>query len=92
MSEATINTTTPKIIYALYLAGIIIPFVGIIGVIMAYVNKDDNPEWLQSHYQFLIRTFWIGFLYLVIGALLSVIPNRLLDITILGGMDHYSLC
>ncbi len=73
MSETTINTTTPRIIYALYLAGIIIPFVSIIGVVMAYVNKDDAPEWLQSHYQFLIRTFWIGLLYVAIGAILSII-------------------
>ena len=73
MSETTISTTTPRIIYALYLAGIVIPFVSIIGVVMAYINKDDAPEWLQSHYQFQIRTFWIGFLYVVIGALLSII-------------------
>lgn len=73
MSKTTTNTTTPKLIYILYLAGIVIPFVGIIGLVMAYVNKDDAPEWLQSHYQFLIRTFWIGFMYLVIGAILSVI-------------------
>ena len=38
---------------------------------MAYVNRNDAPDWLKSHYQFQIRTFWIGALYLFIGVLLS---------------------
>ncbi len=67
MSDAPVNTSTPKLIYILYLAGVIIPFVGIVGLIMAYVNKGDAPEWIQSHYQFQIRTFWIGLLFGLIG-------------------------
>ena len=46
---------------------------GIIGVVMAYINKDDAPEWLQTHYQFQIRTFWIGALFIFLGSILSVI-------------------
>jgi len=45
----------------------------IIGVIMAYSNKGEAPDWLKSHYQFQIRTFWISCLYLLIGGLLSVV-------------------
>jgi uncharacterized membrane protein len=30
---------------------------GVIGVVMAYINKDDAAEWLKTHYQFQIRTF-----------------------------------
>lgn len=44
MSDTPVNTSTPKLIYILYLAGVVIPFVGIVGVIMAYVNKSDAPE------------------------------------------------
>ncbi len=73
MSEVPVNTSTPKLIYVLFLANIIIPFLGLIGVVMAYVNKADAPEWLQSHYRFQIRTFWISLLYLFVGALLSII-------------------
>jgi len=73
MSEAAVSTTTPKLIYILFMANVIIPFLGLIGVVMAYVNKSDAPEWLQTHYQFQIRTFWIGLLYLFVGALLSLI-------------------
>jgi len=61
------------IIYALYLANFVIPFAAIIGVIMAYVNKGDENDFLQSHYQFQIRTFWIGLLYFIIGSLLTLI-------------------
>jgi len=73
MPETPTSTSTPKIIYILYLVGILVPFVSIIGLVMAYVNKDDAPEWLQTHYQFQIRTFWIGFLYGFIGLLLTMI-------------------
>ncbi len=73
MSEAVISTTTPKLIYILFLANIIVPFLGLIGVVMAYVNKQDGPDWLQTHYQFQIRTFWIGLLYFSVGALLTLV-------------------
>jgi len=73
MSETSVSTTTPKLIYILFLANIVVPFLGLIGVVMAYVNKADAPEWLQTHYHFQIRTFWIGLLYVMVGAILSVI-------------------
>jgi uncharacterized membrane protein len=67
MSESSGNTSIPQIIYILLVANIVIPFTSLIGVIMAYVNKDDASEWLKSHYRFQIRTFWIGILYFIIG-------------------------
>ena len=55
---------TAKVIYILYLVGWVIPVVvPIIGVILAYVNKDVAPPWLETHYQMQIRTFWIGLLF-----------------------------
>jgi len=71
-SQAEISTTMPTIIYVLYLANLLIPFTGLVGVIMAYINKGDG-NFLDSHYQFQIRTFWIGLLYAVIGILLMAI-------------------
>lgn len=67
------KTNTAKLVYVFYLAGIIIPFAAVIGLIIAYVNKSDAPDWLQTHYQFQITTFWIGFIYLIVGGLLSMI-------------------
>ena len=34
---------------------------------MAYVNRGGAPEWVETHYRFQIRTFWIGLLYGVIS-------------------------
>ncbi len=62
-----------NIIYILYLASLIFGVTAVIGVIMAYVNYRDAPGWLWTHYDFQIRTFWIGLLYLVIGLLLTLI-------------------
>ena len=62
-----------KIVYILYLVSLLFGITGIIGVVMAYINKDDAPEWLQTHYQFQIRTFWIGALFIFFGSILSVI-------------------
>ena len=64
------SASTAKIVYILYLAGLIFGITGIIGVIVAYISKNDAPEWLQSHYQFQIRTFWIGLLMMFIGMIL----------------------
>ncbi|TKB03565.1 hypothetical protein E5672_11055 [Alteromonas portus] len=72
-SAAPVSNSTAKVVYILYIIGIFFGITGLIGVIMAYVNKSDSPDWLASHYQFQIRTFWIGFLYLFIGSLLSLV-------------------
>ena len=31
------------------------------------VVRDDSNDWLQTHYRFQIRTYWIGLLYVSIG-------------------------
>jgi uncharacterized membrane protein len=62
-----------RLVYILYLVGIVLGITGIVGVVMAYINRSDAPEWLQSHYQFQIRTFWIGGLYILIGAILMFV-------------------
>ncbi|WP_243750647.1 DUF4870 family protein [Thiomicrorhabdus marina] len=64
--QTPISTTVPTIIYILFLANIVMQFTGLIGLIMAYVNKGDD-NYLESHYQFQIRTFWIGLLFGLLG-------------------------
>ena len=67
-SEQQTNTvSTAKVIYILLIISTMIGFTGLIALIMAYVFNDDSAEWLQTHYRFQIRTFWIGFLYVTIG-------------------------
>ena len=62
-----------NIVYILYLVGIAVGITSIVGVVMAYMNKGDAPPWLESHYRFQIRTFWIGMLYGIIGTVLTTV-------------------
>ncbi len=72
MSESTqASQQTVKLVYLLFIANIIIQFLGFVAVVIAYIHKDDAAAWLQSHYQFQIRTFWMGLLYLFIGVLFA---------------------
>lgn len=54
-------------IYCLYLISIVFPLLAIIGVIFAYIFENDARTFLKSHYQYLIRSFWIGLLYFSIS-------------------------
>lgn len=62
-----------NLIYILYLASIVLGITSIIGVVMAYMAKDEAPDWLKSHYHNQINIFWKGFLYAIIGAILTVV-------------------
>jgi uncharacterized membrane protein len=64
---------TAKLIYILYLASLIVGITGIVGVIMAYVNRGGSPAWVETHYRFQIRTFWIGLLYGLISLITAFI-------------------
>ncbi len=61
--------------YALMLLGNIIGLTSIIALIIAYVRKDESPEWIRSHYQFQIGTFW--------GALIGIIACTVMIITVI---------
>lgn len=71
--EKSSTEDTAKIVYFLYLASVIFGITGVIGVVMAYINRSDAPPWLESHYQFQIRTFWIGVLMMLVGFVLTFV-------------------
>lgn len=68
-AQDTEDGRTANLIYILHLLSLLFGITSLIGVIMAYVNKGSAPDWVQSHYRFQIRTFWIALLAAVIGAL-----------------------
>jgi uncharacterized membrane protein len=72
-SPAGSSPTNARIVYILYLISLAFGITGIIGVVLAYVDRGSGPEWLESHRRYQIRTFWIGGLYILIGTVLSVI-------------------
>ncbi|WP_306141084.1 DUF4870 domain-containing protein [Roseibium sp. MMSF_3412] len=61
------------LIYILYLVSIIVGITSIVGVILAYLNKGKAAEWVDTHYTYQIRTFWIGFLFSIIGVVLMFV-------------------
>ncbi|WP_425409047.1 DUF4870 family protein [Hyphococcus sp.] len=62
-----------NLIYILYLSAVVLGVTAIVGVIIAYVSKDQAPEWLQSHYRNQIHIFWKGLLYMLIGCVLMIV-------------------
>lgn len=63
-----------QLVYCLYLISFVVGITGIVGLIMAYVNRGKGPAWVDTHYTYAIRTFWIGMLY----SLLAVVAMFLL--------------
>lgn len=59
--------TNLQVIYVLYLASFVFGITGIVGIVLAHLNSGKSETWLESHYTWAIRTFWLGLL----GALLS---------------------
>jgi uncharacterized membrane protein len=84
-SQSLISTTL--VVYALFgvaavvglvssgfpLVAPLVGLIGIVGLILAYVKRGDAAgTWLQSHYRWLIRTFWFSLLWGFIGGLVLV--------------------
>jgi uncharacterized membrane protein len=61
------------LVYILYLVSLLIGFTSLIGVIFAYLNRGKSASWVDSHYTYQIRTFWIGILFSVIGVVLMFV-------------------
>lgn len=58
-------------VYVLYLAGLAIGITPLVGVVMAYINRGQSEAWVETHYTWAIRTFWIGLLYFLIALILT---------------------
>lgn len=73
-TSSSFEFNQPTIISFLYLSGFLFGITWLVGVILAYVWKDDaKAEWERSHYVYHVRTFWIGFLGSVVSFFLMII-------------------
>lgn len=64
----------PTIISLLYISSFVLGVTALVGVVLGYVWRDDNPAaWEQSHYTYQIRTFWFGLVGFLAGAVLSIV-------------------
>jgi uncharacterized membrane protein len=68
--EANENRIMPAVVYALYLIGLVNGLTILVGLIIAYANRDGAGPRAESHYIFQIRTFWTAIALWVIGAVL----------------------
>jgi uncharacterized membrane protein len=69
----------PTIISLLYLASYFTVVTGIVGIVLAFAWRGEPKEaWEESHYQYLINTFWIGLAGSVIGFLLLIVAIGIL--------------
>ncbi len=61
------------IVYILYFVGYFVGITSIVGVIIAHVQSGSGHPVEDSHYQFQIRTFWIGLMYVIVGFVLTFV-------------------
>jgi uncharacterized membrane protein len=62
-----------RLVYYLYLG--CVPTLGlsaIAGIAIAHKFRHRGPDWLKTHYLFLIHTFWKGLFYFAIGIITSI--------------------
>lgn len=68
--NASFDFNRPTIISLLYLASCVLGVTALVGVVLAYVWRNEPQEaWEASHFEYLINTFWIG----LIGSVISVV-------------------
>ncbi len=67
------GTTNVQVIYILYLASLVIGISVLVGIVLAYINRGKAGGFVETHYTWLIRTFWIGLLYALISAVLMLL-------------------
>ena len=64
----------PMIVGLLYLLAIVTGLTAIVGVILAYAWRGDAAKdgWEDTHFTYLIRTFWIGLVFMILMGVLFI--------------------
>ncbi|MCJ9429229.1 hypothetical protein K6118_09040 [Kordiimonas sp. A6E486] len=61
------------LVYILYLIGFATGISAFAGVVIAHTKQEGaTPPW-DSHYRYLIRTFWLGLVQLAIGVVMTMV-------------------
>ncbi|MCV0395334.1 MAG: DUF4870 domain-containing protein [Rhizobiaceae bacterium] len=64
--------TNVMVVYILYLVGFAVAFTPLVGLVIAYLNRGKAGGWVDTHYTYAIRTFWIGLLYALVAGILMI--------------------
>jgi len=70
--------TNLQVVYILYIASMFLPFLLLVGIVIAYINRGKAGGWVDTHYTWLIRTFWIGLLFIAVSIILAIVAVGLL--------------
>ncbi len=70
VDERREDATLPAVVYALYLIGLINGLTIVLGLIIAYANRDLVGPRTQTHYLFQIRTVWTALAWWLIACVL----------------------
>ena len=86
-TETTVVTTEdrvlPAVVYGLYLLGLVNGLTILVGLVVAYINLDKVGPRMRTHYDFQIRTFWIGLaIFLSLGLLIGI--SAVLSLVLIG--------
>ena len=65
--SGNIFANIPQLVYLLYLLGFIIHPAALVGLVLAFVNRDGASPLERSHYDFQISTFWRGLIIAIVG-------------------------
>jgi uncharacterized membrane protein len=70
----TEDRTMPAVVYGLYGLGFVTAgLTAIAGAVIAHANQGAAGPVAQSHYTFLIRTFWLGLAWMIAWAAVFVV-------------------
>ena len=68
------NKTLTWVIYGLYAASFLVGITSIVAIILNYVKRGDVAgSYLESHFTWQIRTFWISLIVAIVGMLLMLV-------------------
>jgi len=59
----------PQLVYLLCLLGFVFHPAALVGLVLAFVNRDGASPLERSHYDFQISTFWRGLIIAVVGVI-----------------------
>ena len=67
------GATNIQVIYICYLAAFVIGISALLGIVLAYINRGKAGGWIETHYTWAIRTFWIAVLGAIVSMLLMIV-------------------
>jgi uncharacterized membrane protein len=80
--DRTEDKTMPAVCYGLYLLAFCTGITAIIGLVIAYAQRSSAGPAMQSHFTYLIRTFWGGLMFMLVGGVTMLIGGVLTIILI----------